>query len=134
MMLWVSYFIVTAGLFMVLNYGISLPLVLRNVTFNRIKLWEGYSNCITVPILGYLDNFSTSAIYHVNYISNLWGSFITCYTMMKNIVSYIAKLAYSCATYPIGRNMAYLHYQYNVNFTDSMSKMCIFCPSIFYFK
>ena len=38
MMLWVSYFIVTAGLFMVLNYGISLPLVLRNVAFNGIKL------------------------------------------------------------------------------------------------
>ena len=44
----------------------------------------------------------------------------------NNIVSYIAKLAYSCATSPIGRNMAYLRYQYDVNFTDSMSK-CVSC-------
>ena len=38
----------------------------------------------------------------------------------NNIVSHIGNIAKCCATSPIGRNIAYLKYKYDINFDDKL--------------
>ncbi len=57
------------------------------------------------------DNLQVKTLYHILQNDN-------------NVVASIGKMALSCATSPIGRNMSYLRHMFDIRFTDSLSQ-CI---------
>jgi len=109
-------------------------------SFYGSQLWDfksaGFKKCCIQW------NKAVRRLFNLNYRTHTWvlgplleQSHISCqlyaktlkflYSMLHNdniIVSSVGKIALSCATSPIGRNMSYLRHMFDLNLNDSLSQ------------